>query len=237
MPRRCWRASRSSAPACRSTISARAIPRSPICSDSPSIRSRSTDPSCARAARARARSFCARSSRSRKDLGMDVVAEGAETESGRHRTLSARLRLCAGLRLWPPDQHAGSAKARRRRAGSGVKEEALAMPMKNPPHPGEMIGDGLEEIGVTISAAAKGLGVTRQQLHHRALRHHGGDGYRLNRRSAAADRGCGCRRITISLRPRALRPSRSNGLRRRRRESLAAKRPFRALPNMRKPPL
>jgi len=40
------------------------------------------------------------------------------------------------------------------------------MPMKNPPHPGEMIGDGLGEIGVTISAAAKGLGVTRQQLHN-----------------------------------------------------------------------
>ena len=40
------------------------------------------------------------------------------------------------------------------------------MVMKNPPHPGEMIGDSLEEMGVSISAAAKTLGVTRQQLHN-----------------------------------------------------------------------
>jgi addiction module HigA family antidote len=38
--------------------------------------------------------------------------------------------------------------------------------MKNPPHPGELLGDTLDEIGVTISAAAEGLGVTRQQLHN-----------------------------------------------------------------------
>ncbi|MGO8801447.1 MAG: HigA family addiction module antitoxin [Roseiarcus sp.] len=38
--------------------------------------------------------------------------------------------------------------------------------MKNPPHPGEMIGDGIEEMGVSIVEAAKGLGVTRQQLHN-----------------------------------------------------------------------
>jgi antitoxin HigA-1 len=40
------------------------------------------------------------------------------------------------------------------------------MPMKNPPHPGEMIGDSIEEMGVSIVAAAKALGVTRQQLHN-----------------------------------------------------------------------
>lgn len=40
------------------------------------------------------------------------------------------------------------------------------MPMKNPPHPGEMIGDEIEAFGVSISAAAKALGVTRQQLHN-----------------------------------------------------------------------
>jgi antitoxin HigA-1 len=40
------------------------------------------------------------------------------------------------------------------------------MAMKNPPHPGELLGDTLDEIGVTISAAAEGLGVTRQQLHN-----------------------------------------------------------------------
>jgi antitoxin HigA-1 len=40
------------------------------------------------------------------------------------------------------------------------------MDMKNPPHPGEMIGDSLGELGVTLSDAAKGLGITRQQLHN-----------------------------------------------------------------------
>ena len=40
------------------------------------------------------------------------------------------------------------------------------MPMKNPPHPGAMVGDSLEEMGVSIVEAAKGLGVTRQQLHN-----------------------------------------------------------------------
>jgi antitoxin HigA-1 len=40
------------------------------------------------------------------------------------------------------------------------------MPMKSPPHPGAMIGDSLEEMGVSIVEAAKGLGVTRQQLHN-----------------------------------------------------------------------
>jgi addiction module HigA family antidote len=40
------------------------------------------------------------------------------------------------------------------------------MPMKNPPHPGAMIGDSLEEMGVSVIEAAKGLGVTRQQLHN-----------------------------------------------------------------------
>lgn len=38
--------------------------------------------------------------------------------------------------------------------------------MKNPPHPGELLGDPLEEIGISISAAAEGLGLTRQQLHN-----------------------------------------------------------------------
>ena len=40
------------------------------------------------------------------------------------------------------------------------------MEMKNPPHPGELIGDTLDEIDVSIVAAAKGLGITRQQLHN-----------------------------------------------------------------------
>ena len=40
------------------------------------------------------------------------------------------------------------------------------MPMKNPPHPGEMVGNIVEELGLTVVDAAKGLGVTRQQLHN-----------------------------------------------------------------------
>lgn len=40
------------------------------------------------------------------------------------------------------------------------------MQMKNPPHPGELIGDSLREFGVTIVEAAKALGVSRQQLHN-----------------------------------------------------------------------
>ena len=40
------------------------------------------------------------------------------------------------------------------------------MDMKNPPHPGELIGDSLAELDVSIVAAAKALGITRQQLHN-----------------------------------------------------------------------
>ncbi|MBV9590430.1 MAG: HigA family addiction module antidote protein [Hyphomicrobiales bacterium] len=35
---------------------------------------------------------------------------------------------------------------------------------KTPPHPGEMIGESLEELGGTVVEAAKALGVTRQRL-------------------------------------------------------------------------
>jgi len=40
------------------------------------------------------------------------------------------------------------------------------MPMKYPSHPGEIIETGLEELGVTVSAAAGKLGVSRQHLHN-----------------------------------------------------------------------
>jgi addiction module HigA family antidote len=45
-------------------------------------------------------------------------------------------------------------------------KDVRIMPMKNPPHPGEMIGDSIDEMGVTVVDAAKALGVTRQQLHN-----------------------------------------------------------------------
>ena len=39
------------------------------------------------------------------------------------------------------------------------------MPMKNPPHPGEIIRDlYLEPLGLTVTDAAAGLGVTRKTL-------------------------------------------------------------------------
>ena len=41
------------------------------------------------------------------------------------------------------------------------------MPMKNPPHPGESIrADCLEPLGLTVTDAAKALGVSRQALNN-----------------------------------------------------------------------
>ena len=37
--------------------------------------------------------------------------------------------------------------------------------MKNPPHPGRLVKDNIEELGLSVAAAAEGLGVTRQQLY------------------------------------------------------------------------
>jgi antitoxin HigA-1 len=42
----------------------------------------------------------------------------------------------------------------------------MALQMKNPAHPGELIGDSLKELGVSITEAARVLGITRQQLHN-----------------------------------------------------------------------
>jgi antitoxin HigA-1 len=38
------------------------------------------------------------------------------------------------------------------------------MEMKNPPHPGELVGDIFDELGITQEAAAAALGVTRQTV-------------------------------------------------------------------------
>ncbi|MGA3211408.1 MAG: HigA family addiction module antitoxin [Terriglobales bacterium] len=40
------------------------------------------------------------------------------------------------------------------------------MPMKNPPHPGGLIRENIEELGLTVAEAAAGLGITRQQLYN-----------------------------------------------------------------------
>ncbi len=41
----------------------------------------------------------------------------------------------------------------------------MAPRMKNPPHPGGLIKDNIEEFGLSVAEAAEGLGVTRQQLY------------------------------------------------------------------------
>ena len=40
------------------------------------------------------------------------------------------------------------------------------MPMKSPAHPGRLIKNELDELGLSVAAAAEGLGVTRQQLYN-----------------------------------------------------------------------
>jgi addiction module HigA family antidote len=47
-----------------------------------------------------------------------------------------------------------------------ITEENKKMEMKNPPHPGELIGDTLDELKVSVTGAARALGITRQQLHN-----------------------------------------------------------------------
>lgn len=45
--------------------------------------------------------------------------------------------------------------------------------MKAPAHPGGLIRDNIEDLGLSVAAAAKGLGVTRQQLHRLIKGQHG----------------------------------------------------------------
>jgi addiction module HigA family antidote len=37
--------------------------------------------------------------------------------------------------------------------------------MKNPPHPGRLVKDNIDDMGLSVAEAAEGLGVTRQQLY------------------------------------------------------------------------
>jgi len=49
----------------------------------------------------------------------------------------------------------------------GTTEDKTTMTMKNPPHPGETVRyDCLEPLGLTVTAGAKALGVTRQALNN-----------------------------------------------------------------------
>ncbi len=40
------------------------------------------------------------------------------------------------------------------------------MAMKNPPHPGELIRENLQDLGLAVAEAATALGITRQQLYN-----------------------------------------------------------------------
>jgi addiction module HigA family antidote len=40
------------------------------------------------------------------------------------------------------------------------------MEMKNPVHPGLLVGECLNDLGLSVAETAKGLGITRQQLHN-----------------------------------------------------------------------
>jgi len=40
------------------------------------------------------------------------------------------------------------------------------MEMKNPVHPGQLVKAYLDDLGLSVAEAAKGLGITRQQLHN-----------------------------------------------------------------------
>jgi addiction module HigA family antidote len=46
-----------------------------------------------------------------------------------------------------------------------IIEDVTQMQMKNPPHPGRLVKDNVEGLGLSVAEAAKGLGVTRQQLY------------------------------------------------------------------------
>lgn len=43
--------------------------------------------------------------------------------------------------------------------------EVCTMPMKNPHHPGQILRSEIEELGLSVAAAAEALGVTHQQLY------------------------------------------------------------------------
>jgi len=42
----------------------------------------------------------------------------------------------------------------------------MSLSMKTPTHPGELIGDSLDELGVSVTKAAQSIGITRQKLHN-----------------------------------------------------------------------
>jgi addiction module HigA family antidote len=49
---------------------------------------------------------------------------------------------------------------------STTTEGEATVPMKNPAYPGLLLKDDLDALGLSVAEAAKGLGVTRQQLYN-----------------------------------------------------------------------
>jgi antitoxin HigA-1 len=49
---------------------------------------------------------------------------------------------------------------------STIIQRGKHMQMKNPPHPGELLGDNLAELGWSVTAAAKGLGFASPVAQH-----------------------------------------------------------------------
>lgn len=49
----------------------------------------------------------------------------------------------------------------------------MAQRMKNPPHPGGLIRENIEALGLSVAEAAEGLGVSRQQLYRVVKGQHG----------------------------------------------------------------
>ena len=49
----------------------------------------------------------------------------------------------------------------------------MAQRMKNPPHPGGLIKENIETLGLSVAEAAQGLGVSRQQLYRLVKGQHG----------------------------------------------------------------
>jgi addiction module HigA family antidote len=47
-----------------------------------------------------------------------------------------------------------------------IIEGGPTMEMKNPVHPGQLVKACLDDLGFSVAEAAKGIGITRQQLHN-----------------------------------------------------------------------
>lgn len=49
----------------------------------------------------------------------------------------------------------------------------MAQRMKKPPHPGALIKENIDSLGLSVTEAAEGLGVSRQQLYRTIKGQHG----------------------------------------------------------------